>query len=240
MAEPRPPGSRPIGVALLGSGGSIGTQAVDVLTGLAPDWRVRAIATGSRAALLEEQARRLGAVAAAIASDRPLDLPAGCVQVRGAGALEELATRDDVDLVVVATGGIVSLRPVLAALRAGKIVATANKETLVAGGHLVMAEARARAAGARRDGRGRPARDAARLAAPDRLGALRDLAVPGRRVAGGRRAPRPHRLRRPVPRHAGGRVRDDHGRPTPCAIRPGRWAPRSPSTRRRSPTRVSR
>jgi 1-deoxy-D-xylulose-5-phosphate reductoisomerase len=50
-----------------------------------------------------------------------------------------------VDLVVVATGGIVSLRPVLAALRAGKVVATANKETLVAGGHLVMAEARARA-----------------------------------------------------------------------------------------------
>jgi 1-deoxy-D-xylulose-5-phosphate reductoisomerase len=51
-----------------------------------------------------------------------------------------------VDLVVVGTGGVVSLRPVLAALRAGKVVATANKETLVAGGHLVMAEARARAA----------------------------------------------------------------------------------------------
>ena len=47
-------------------------------------------------------------------------------------------TRDDVDLVVVATGGVVSLLPVLAALRAGKVVATANKETLVAGGHLVM------------------------------------------------------------------------------------------------------
>ena len=51
-------------------------------------------------------------------------------------------TRDDVDLVVIATGGVVSLRPVLAALRAGKVVATANKETLVAGGHLVMPEAR--------------------------------------------------------------------------------------------------
>jgi 1-deoxy-D-xylulose-5-phosphate reductoisomerase len=61
-------------------------------------------------------------------------------------ALVEMATRDDVDLVVVATGGVVSLRPILAALRAGKAVATANKETLVAGGHLVMPEARARAA----------------------------------------------------------------------------------------------
>jgi 1-deoxy-D-xylulose-5-phosphate reductoisomerase len=133
-------------VALLGSGGSIGTQAVDVLAALAPGWRVVAVATGSQAALLEEQARRLRPVAAAVGTDAPLDLPPGCAQVRGPDALEELATRADVDLVVVGTGGVVSLRPVLAALRAGKVVATANKETLVAGGHLVMAEARARAA----------------------------------------------------------------------------------------------
>jgi 1-deoxy-D-xylulose-5-phosphate reductoisomerase len=64
----------------------------------------------------------------------------------GDAALVELATRDDVDLVVVGTGGVVSLRPVLAALDAGKVVATANKETLVAGGHLVMPRARALAA----------------------------------------------------------------------------------------------
>ncbi len=64
-------------------------------------------------------------------------------------ALEVIATRDDVDLVIVATGGMVCLRPVLGALRAGKIVATANKETLVAGGHLVMHEARTRAAARR-------------------------------------------------------------------------------------------
>ena len=75
-----------------------------------------------------------------------LDLPAGTERVGGPDALERLATRDDVDLVVVGTGGVVSLRPVLAALRAGKIVATANKETLVAGGHLVMPLARERAA----------------------------------------------------------------------------------------------
>ena len=145
MADParsRPP----VGVALLGSGGSIGTQAVDVLAGLAPGWEVVALATGSRAALLEEQARRLHPRAAAVGSDADLDLPPGCVQVRGPHALEALATRDDVDLVIVGTAGVVSLRPVLAALRAGKVVATANKETLVGGGHLVMAEARARAA----------------------------------------------------------------------------------------------
>jgi 1-deoxy-D-xylulose-5-phosphate reductoisomerase len=133
-------------VALLGSGGSIGTQAVHVLAALAPDWQVVAIATGSQARLLEEQVRRLRPRAVAIGSDVPLDLPPGCTQLRGPGALEVLATAPDVDLVVVATGGVVSLRPVLAALRAGKVVATANKETLVAGGHLVMAEAEARAA----------------------------------------------------------------------------------------------
>ena len=142
----RDPAARPVGVALLGSSGSIGTQAVDVLAGLAPGWRVVALATATKAALLEEQARRLRPAAVALGSDAPLDLPPGCSRVGGPAALEELATRDDVDLVVVATGGVVSLRPVLAALRAGKIVATANKETLVAGGHLVMAEARARAA----------------------------------------------------------------------------------------------
>ena len=127
-----PSSSEPRGVALLGSTGSIGTQAVDVLAANREVFRVVALATGTNRVLLEEQARRLGAVATAVgASD---------------AALVELATRDDVDLVVIATGGVVSLRPVLAALRAGKIVATANKETLVAGGHLVMPEARRLAA----------------------------------------------------------------------------------------------
>ena len=65
-------------------------------------------------------------------------MPAGTAILAGDDALIELATRDDVDLVIVGTGGVVSLRPVLAALAAGKVVATANKETLVAGGHLVM------------------------------------------------------------------------------------------------------
>ena len=137
---------RPRGVALLGSGGSIGRQALDVLAGLAPAWRVVALATGSQAALLEAQARRFRPAAVALGDETPLDLPAGTLRVRGADALVELATRDDVDLVVVGTAGMLSLRPVLAALRAGKVVATANKETLVAGGHLVMAEARVRAA----------------------------------------------------------------------------------------------
>jgi 1-deoxy-D-xylulose-5-phosphate reductoisomerase len=136
----------PLRVALLGSTGSIGRQAVEVLEAHADRFTVRALAAGRNAAELEAQARRLRPAAVALADEgAPLDLPPGVERWRGDDALERMAALDDVDIVVVATGGIVSLRPVLAALRAGKVVATANKETLVAGGHLVMLEARARA-----------------------------------------------------------------------------------------------
>ena len=135
-------------VAVLGSTGSIGTQTLDVLAGHPEAFEVVALAAGSNAARLAAQAARFGPAAVAFAGDVPLELPSATRRETAIGpeALTALATRPDVDLVVVATGGIVSLRPVLAALAAGKVVATANKETLVAGGHLVMALARARAA----------------------------------------------------------------------------------------------
>lgn len=142
-------GAPPRGVALLGSTGSIGRQALDVLEA-DPSFRVVALAAGTNAALLAEQARRHRPRAVALteaAAARAISgLPSATQVLAGDDALVELATRDDVDLVVVGTGGVVSLRPVLAALDAGKVVATANKETLVAGGHLVMPRARARAA----------------------------------------------------------------------------------------------
>jgi 1-deoxy-D-xylulose-5-phosphate reductoisomerase len=119
-------------LAILGSTGSIGRQVVDVVLAQPEAFRVVAIATGSDRETLDGQAARLRPDVAIVG---PSD-----------DALVELATRDDVDLVVVGTGGIVSLRPVIAALEAGKVVATANKETLVAGGHLVMPLARGLAA----------------------------------------------------------------------------------------------
>jgi 1-deoxy-D-xylulose-5-phosphate reductoisomerase len=118
----------PRGVALIGSTGSIGTQTVEVLAALPEEFRVVALAAGSNRELFDVQVARLGPRVTALGA-APEDL-------------EALVVRDDVDMVVVATGGIVSLRPVLAALHAGKVVATANKETLVAGGHLVMPLAR--------------------------------------------------------------------------------------------------
>jgi len=147
MSSPSSAEGRRLGVALLGSTGSIGRQAADVLERHAGRFRVIAIAAGTNATELGAQARRLRPVAVAMADARAtVDLPQGTTRVAGDDALERLATRDDVDLVIVGTAGVVSLRPVLAALAAGKVVATANKETLVAGGHLVMAQARARAA----------------------------------------------------------------------------------------------
>ena len=136
-------------VALLGSTGSIGRQAVDVLGAHLDAFEVVALATGANGPLLAEQAARLRPRVVALADEMTitaLDLPLGIDRDGGPDALVRLATRDDVDLVVVATGGVVSLRPVLAALEAGKVVATANKETLVAGGHLVMPLARGLAA----------------------------------------------------------------------------------------------
>ncbi len=143
-------------VALIGSTGSIGRQAVDVLAAMSEAFTVVALAAGRNTALLAEQARLLKPAVVVVAADvdaSGLDLPAGTTLLRGNETLEELPTREDVDLVVVGTGGIVSLRPVIAALRAGKVVATANKETLVAGGHLVMPLARDLA---ERVGRGQP------------------------------------------------------------------------------------
>jgi 1-deoxy-D-xylulose-5-phosphate reductoisomerase len=146
-----PSSAEPRRVALLGSTGSIGRQAVDVLAGHPEAFRVVALAAGSNGPLLAEQAARLRPAVVALADEMTitaLDLPQGTERDAGPDALVRLATRDDVDLVVVATGGVVSLRPVLAALEAGTVVATANKETLVAGGHLVMPLARRLAAGA--------------------------------------------------------------------------------------------
>src|SRR3954449_6837937 len=133
MSSPSSPesGDARRGVALLGSTGSIGGQAVEVLAAHPELFRVVALATRSNTAVLQEQADRLAPEVALVAPSET--------------DLVELAMRDDVDLVVVGTGGIVSLRPILAALQHGKVVATANKETLVAGGHLVMPLARQRA-----------------------------------------------------------------------------------------------
>ena len=112
-------------LAILGATGSIGRQALDVVAAHPDRLRVTALASARSGKALADLARETGAETTVLQSRD------------GDDALSELATRDDVDLVLVATPGIAGLAPTLAALEAGKRVALANKEVLVTGGHLV-------------------------------------------------------------------------------------------------------
>ncbi len=133
-------------IALIGSTGSIGRQTLDVIA-RDPRFEIVGLAGGRNTALLGDQARlfRPGRVVIAEDADRGGlgQLPDGTSVASGMDALTDLAMAPGVDLLVVGSGGMVSLRPVMAALGVGTPVATANKETLVAGGHLVMPQARA-------------------------------------------------------------------------------------------------
>jgi 1-deoxy-D-xylulose-5-phosphate reductoisomerase len=125
-----------IGVAVLGSTGSIGRQTLEVIAAHPDRFAVTGLAAGGQHPGLVEQ---LAAWPEARAW-APTARPDGVSAARWAdGGLEELATADGTDMVVVATTGMTALPAVLAALRAGHRVALANKETLVAGGHLVAA-----------------------------------------------------------------------------------------------------
>jgi len=120
------------GVAILGSTGSIGTSTLQVLRRQRERFRVVALTAHSNAELLEDQA----------AEWRPAYV--GLVNSgKGADCLVEAATRADVQIVVNAVVGAAGLEATLAALRAGKRVALANKEALVMAGELVSEAARA-------------------------------------------------------------------------------------------------
>jgi 1-deoxy-D-xylulose-5-phosphate reductoisomerase len=125
-----------IGVVVLGSTGSIGRQAVEVVAAHPDRFRVVGLASGSHAADLVRQVSEWPDARAWLEDGRPDDLPP---DRWAAGGLEELATLADADIVLVATTGMAALPAVLAALASGRRVALANKETLVTGGHLVSA-----------------------------------------------------------------------------------------------------
>jgi 1-deoxy-D-xylulose-5-phosphate reductoisomerase len=124
------------GVAVLGSTGSIGRQALEVISALPDRFSVLGLASGHGGPELAAQADAWSSAKLWSAGARPDGLADG----RWAqGGLEELATLDGVELVIVATTGMAALPAVLAALTSGRRVALANKETLVTGGHLVAA-----------------------------------------------------------------------------------------------------
>ncbi len=135
-------------LSLLGSTGSIGTQALDVVRCIQNEGehavRVTALAAHSNIKLLEEQIREFKPCAAAVFDYDKAKLLKIAVQdtdtkiLSGMEGLCALAEQEEADIVLNSVVGMVGLTPTLRALQAKKEVALANKETLVAGGELVM------------------------------------------------------------------------------------------------------
>lgn len=132
-------------VVVLGSTGSIGTQTLDVIRNLPGEFKVVGLGAGKNSRLLAEQIMEFQPQAAAMSDQEGLsnlkkDLP-GYDHLElawGMDGLKSLASMPEADLVVIAVTGVTGIHPALTALSAGKDVALANKETLVAAGQLVM------------------------------------------------------------------------------------------------------
>lgn len=138
-------------IAVAGSTGSIGTQALDIIARRPDLFEARVLAAGSQVDKLIAQALRFRPALAVIADEskyarlREALAPEGIATACGPAALAEACTRDDVDTVLTATVGYSGLEPTLRAIDAGKDIALANKETLVVAGELVMKRAAASA-----------------------------------------------------------------------------------------------
>lgn len=139
-------------IAILGSTGSIGTQALDVVSQHPDLFEARVLTAGRRADLLIDQARRFLPDAVVIADESQYqyvqealaDLP---VKVyAGEEALCQVVEGEQIDIVLTALVGFAGLKPTLHAINARKAIALANKETLVVAGELVMQRALARQA----------------------------------------------------------------------------------------------
>src|SRR5579871_1307764 len=141
-------------LVILGSTGSIGTQALDVARRLPERFQIVGLAANNNVELLAEQANEFGAPCVSIGkADQVLSLrerlQAGRRNTRVLCDVEgmcELATLPEADLVVVAVAGAIGIAPTHAALEAGKDIALASKEVLVAAGETTMALARAKGA----------------------------------------------------------------------------------------------
>lgn len=135
-------------IAILGSTGSIGTQALDVIARHPDRFEVVGLAAGSRVAELAEQVRRFGPefVACAAASDvagLSAALPTGGRALSGPAGLLAVAVESRADVLLAATDGAVAFDAVFAAVERGITIAVANKELVVAAGELLFAAARA-------------------------------------------------------------------------------------------------
>jgi len=131
-------------VAVLGSTGSIGRQTLDVIRATPQRFRVVGLAAGKNLELLAEQINEFKPEYIGGSSENnDIERLKSIVDIKNdLLTLDEIAASPGVDMVVIATSGTVGLRPTLAALRAGKDIALANKESLVSAGEIINGEAR--------------------------------------------------------------------------------------------------
>ena len=135
--------SEPKQIAILGSTGSIGTQALQVIAAHPDRFAARVLTANNRWELLAEQARQFMPAAVVIANenyypalrDSLADLPIAVYA--GADALCQVVEGTEVDIVLTAMVGFAGLPPTIAAIKAGKPIALANKETMVVAGELI-------------------------------------------------------------------------------------------------------
>ena len=133
----------PHNIAILGSTGSIGTQTLDVISRFPDRFKATVLAAGSNVGQLIEQAVKFRPSLAIIADEskyerlRDVLSPLGIETAAGSAALADAMERPDFDTVVTATVGYSGLLPTIRAIRAGKQIALANKETLVVAGELI-------------------------------------------------------------------------------------------------------
>lgn len=130
-------------IAILGSTGSIGTQTLEVVRSN-PDLQVAALAAGNNVEKMEQQIREFRpAVAGMWSGEAAADLRSRVRDidvkiVSGMEGLLEIAVLPESRVLVTAVVGMIGIKPTIAAIRAGKDIALANKETLVTAGHIIM------------------------------------------------------------------------------------------------------
>jgi 1-deoxy-D-xylulose-5-phosphate reductoisomerase len=137
-------------ISILGSTGSIGRSTLAVAEMFPDRFQVVGLAAGHNVELLEQQVRRFKPAIVSVATEHSAErLRQRCADLNirifsGAEGLVRVAAMDEADITVSAIVGTAGLAPTMAAVRAGKNIALANKEALVTAGELVMAEARAK------------------------------------------------------------------------------------------------
>ena len=131
-------------ICILGSTGSIGTQTLEIVREYNRDLKVISLSAASNIDLMEKQVREFHPSKVCMYDEAKADelrikiADTDTEVLSGMNGLIELCEDDDVDMVVTAVVGMIGIRPTIAAIKAGKDIALANKETLVCAGHIIM------------------------------------------------------------------------------------------------------